>query len=257
MTVPSSLGPFARALAVAAVATLPLLATAGKAEAQRMGRTIVVEGSGVATAAPDMARVVAGVETAAETADAALAANGRAMEAVFAALEAAGIPERRIATADFDVIPRYPDRRAEGEDATRIAGYTVRNQVVVTVEPIAALGPLLDRLVAAGANRIERIAFGLADPEPVLAEARRAAVADATARARLYADAAGVALGPVLGIDDTGGGGPGPRPAMRAMAMDAAPAVPIAEGERSVSARVRMVWRIAGSGEGDAAAGAE
>lgn len=242
-------------IAAAGLALLPLVAAAIPAEAQRMGRTIVVEGSGMATAAPDMATVTAGVETAAETAADALRANGEAMRRVFERLEAAGIDRRDIATTSFDVDPRYADRRSAGDQAPRIVGYRVSNDVVVRVRQLDSLGTLLDALVSAGANRIGSIAFGLADPDELEDEARRAAVADATRKARLYAEAAGVDLGPLLRIDDTSWrGGPVPRPDMRALAAEA---VPIAEGERAVTAGVRMVWRIVGLageeelGEGD------
>ena len=73
-------------------------------------------------------------------------------------------------------------------------------------------------------------------------EARRAAVADARARAALLAEAAGVTLGPVTAITE-GGGYVNPTPMFRAEAS-AAP-VPVAGGEIGVTSTVTMVFSIA------------
>ena len=71
------------------------LAVAGPAAAQQdqdqPPRRITVTGVAEAEAVPDIATLTAGVETRADTAAAALAANSEAMTAVFAALEAAGV----------------------------------------------------------------------------------------------------------------------------------------------------------------------
>lgn len=81
------------------------------------------------------------------------------------------------------------------------------------------------------------------------AEARALAVRDALAIARELADAAGLALGPVLSLSDGAGGGGGlPEPRMFRMAAPAAmaadaegAAMPVAVGETTVTARVGAV----------------
>ncbi len=75
-------------------------------------RTITMNGHGEARAAPDMAQVNAGVTTSAATAAAALAANTARMQAVLAALEKLGVPEKNIQTTNFFVSPQY----ANGEN---------------------------------------------------------------------------------------------------------------------------------------------
>ena len=74
-------------------------------------------------------------------------------------------------------------------------------------------------------------------------EARREAVEDAMARARLYVEAAGATLGSVISIDEAGGvSRPQPEMAMARMASDMS--VPIAEGEVGLNARVNVVFAI-------------
>jgi uncharacterized protein len=71
--------------------------------------------------------------------------------------------------------------------------------------------------------------------------ARDAAVADALAKARRYATAAGVELGEIISIEEGDAFAP-PRPMMRAEAMAAS--VPIAPGQTEVSASVTITFAL-------------
>jgi uncharacterized protein YggE len=203
---------------------------------------IVVSGQGEATGTPTQAQLSAGVTTIAVTADAALADNARKMTAVFAVLKRLGVPDKAIQTSNFSVAPQYPPYNQNG-GPQRIVGYQVSNQVDVTLEDIGKLGPALDALVAAGANQINSISFSIRDTDSLLAAARTAAVGDAVRRAQTYAKAAGVTLGPVVSIQESGGN-ESPRPMLRAMAGVAAPVTPMAAGEQSLSANVSVIFEI-------------
>ena len=95
-------------------------------------------------------------------------------------------------------------------------------------------------LAGAGANRLYGIAFDVAEPRPSVDAARREAVADARAKAELYAEAAGVTLGPVVTIRESVGMG-GPEPLRAKAAMEAAP---VAEGTVTLTADVEVVFGI-------------
>jgi uncharacterized protein YggE len=123
-----------------------------------------------------------------------------------------------------------------------IRGYRATNQVQVEVVGVDKVGGVLDALVAAGANELGGITFGIAEPTPLLDEARRKAVADARRKAELYAAAANVTLGRVTHVDETGGGGPPPVPYAR---MEAMAATPIAAGELDLTASVTVTFAIA------------
>jgi uncharacterized protein YggE len=206
-------------------------------------RVLSVSGEGEVRAAPNAAQLSAGVVTAARTAAAALAENSKAMNAVFGTLHEAGIAERSIQTSGFSVSPQYATDK-NGASTARITGYQVSNTVNVTVDDLGKTGPTLDALVASGANSIGEISFTIKDPKPLMAQARAAAVADAIARAQTLAKAAGVTLGPITSISESGGYQP-PRPMYRmaAMADNAAPP-PIAGGEERVTASVSITWEI-------------
>ncbi len=207
-------------------------------------RMVVATGEGRISAAPDQAQVSAGVTSQAVTAAAALNANNDAMQCVFATLKAAGIPDAKIQTSNFSVSPQYapfvPDRPEP--QPQRIIGYQVSNQVTVIVDDLRNLGTTLDALVRSGANQLGGISFGFREPKPLEERARVEAVRDAVAKARTMAEAAGITLGPVLSIQESGGGYQPPHPMMMMAAQ--AREVTIAAGESNVSVSVTITYGI-------------
>jgi hypothetical protein len=229
--------------ALGALALLTLLAALPAAAQEAAPRRLVVTGTGEASARPDVAVIAAGVVVQADTASAALAENTRAMNAVLEQLRGAGLAQEDIRTTQFAVTPLYDNRPPDPQraEAPRIVGYQVSNQVSARVRDIDRLGATLDALVRAGANSIDGLQFEIADPDQVLGAARDAAVADALAKARRYAAAAGVELGEILALEE-GGPYPPPRPMMRAEAMAAS--VPIEPGQTELAASVTVTFAI-------------
>ena len=225
---------------IAAAAVLSLAAFA--AAAQTPVRTISVSGVGDVAAAPDMAILSLGAQSEAGTAAEALARTSEAVAAALGVLEDAGIAARDIQTSGLNLSPRWT-HTGDGSTPPRITGYVASNQVTVRVRDLDSLGGLLDTVVSEGANTFNGLSFALQEPRATEDAARRAAVADARARAELFAEAAGVALGPVQTIDEEGGAQPMPMFRMEAAMADAG--VPVAPGELTVSARVRVVFAIA------------
>lgn len=204
-------------------------------------RTISITGHGEAHGRPDTATIQAGVTTNAPTAAAALSANSSRMSAVFAALKKMGVPDRDVQTSGFSVFPQYTN--GDNNNARRLSGYQVSNNVSVKLEEVDRTGPALDALVTAGANQMNGVSFDIARPAPLLDQARADAVADARHRAEVYAQAAGISLGSIQSISE--GGNEAPRPMYRMAVMAApAPPPPMAPGEQTLSADVTMVWEI-------------
>ena len=226
------------ALLAAASPALSQAALAEEHEAPK--RTITITGKGSVKAAPDKVSVSAGVESQAPTAKEALAKNTEAMTKVVQTLKDAGIDPKDIQTTTFNVGPRYEDRN-DGKPA-RIVGYTVTNSVFVTTHDLDKLGTILDQLVSAGANSIGGIAFDIDKPEEKQNEARKAAMADAIAKAKLYVEAAGAELGPVMTIAEQGGYVP--RSMGAPMMETAAKPVPIEPGTESVDIEVQVTWEL-------------
>jgi len=235
----------AAALAVCALSAALFTGAARAEEAQR--RVLTVSGTGEVTTHPDIATIQTGVVTEGKTAAEALAANTKAMSAVFKGLEAQKIAKDDIQTSEFSVYPVYnePPARPDGtRDNPVIRGYQVRNQVTVIVRKLDTLGGVLDKLVSFGSNQMGGIGFAVDKPEPLLDEARGEAVKDALRKAKILADAASVKLGKIVSISESGGYAPQPVYAMKAMAMrDSAP-VPVAAGTQKISSDVSLVIEI-------------
>ncbi len=214
-----------------------------RGEAAGAEARISVTGSAMAEAPPDMALIRLGVVTTGRSAAAALAENSERVSAILAALRAAGIEARDLQTSGLSLSPRFDNSSSSvPREAPRISGYEAQNMITVRVRDLAVLGAILDRVVETGANSFSGLQFTRADLRPLQDEARREAVRDAIAKARLMAGEAGMRLGPVLSITESGGGGM-PRPEMMRSAAIAGD-VPVAGGEISVRAAVSMEFAL-------------
>ena len=227
-------------LALAAAVAFPAVAGAADQPPPR----IVVSGEGEATTAPDLALLSLSVMREAKTAREALDANNDAMAAVIAAMKAAGINERDLQTAGIQISPRYnyTNKPDGGQDAELVA-YQVTNTLSVRIRDISKAGEILDKAVTLGVNQGGGITFTNENPAATIAEARKKAVADAIAKAKDLAEAAGVGVGKVLEITDQNFAPP-PTP-MRAKSFDAAgAAVPQEAGENSYRVQVNVTFEI-------------
>jgi uncharacterized protein YggE len=230
-------------LAVLAPLALPAALPAFAEEAKVP--MLTATGDGKVMVAPDIAIVTLGVVSQARTAGAALTANSNDMAKVIAAIRAAGVADKDIATTGISLEPVYeqPPARDDGsQDPPRVTGYRAANQVSVTLRALAASGAILDKVVAAGANQVNQISFTVADEKKPADAALADAIADATRKAALMADAAGEKLVRILSISTAEAGGPRPYFDAPPMAMRAAPIMP---GERAITATATVTWEIA------------
>lgn len=208
----------------------------GAAMADDTARIMVI-GEGEVTASPDMATVTLGVVSQNETAKSAVEENSAEVAALLETLKNAGIESRDVQTSGLSLNPQWDNGQS---GPPKLISYRAENTVNVRVRALADLGDILGGVLDAGANTFNGLAFGLQDPKPKLDEARRAAIADARHRAELYAAAAGVQLGKIMSISEQTQ--PGGQPGDQMWSYGAA--VPIAEGEISLTARVTVIWEI-------------
>lgn len=210
---------------------------------------ITMNGTGEARFAPDIATITIGTISQAKTAKEALAANNKAMNEAVNALKAAGIEARDLQTANFQIAPQYTNYSSGTTSRPPvITSYQVSNDLVVRVRDLSKTGEILDKAVSMGANAVSGPHFGLQDMEKAREAARKAAVENALAKARIYTQGLGIGLGRVIQVNEQGGYQPRPAPMARAMAADtmAAPTpAPIEAGESSLNIAVSVTWEIA------------
>ena len=204
--------------------------------------SIVVTGTGRVAVQPDVADLRLGVSVARPTVDAARREAASTMDAILAAVDAAGVSRRDVRTALLSVQPRYDYR--DGKPPT-LTGYELANVVEVTVRDLTRLGDVVDGTLGAGATSMDSLSFRVADPSPAERDARILAMAAARSRADVLAEAAGL---DILGVSSVveGGGAVPPRPFMKAERMMLAAAdasTPVESGSLEVVVSVTVAYR--------------
>jgi uncharacterized protein len=162
---------------------------------------IGVVGRGRVKVVPDIATF--GIAAAATARSAAEAMNdaSSAMRAMTAAAESAGIEAADRQTSGIQ-LSTWRDH--EGGPVR----YQARLQLMLRTRDVDTAGEVLQRVLSAGGNRAEvwSSGFTIDDEEPLADQARDAAMADARRRAEQLARLAGRPLGPVLAVQEEGGG---------------------------------------------------
>ena len=204
--------------------------------------TIVVSGTGRIAVDPDVAELRLGVAVSRPSVDAARAAAAESMTAILAAVGAAGVAPRDVRTTLLSVQPRYDYRDGK---APTLVGYDLANIVEVTARDLANLGAIVDGSLSAGATSLDGLSFRVDDPREAERAARVAAVAEARSRAEILAEAAGVAIGGVVGIVEGGPPPTWPQPKAQMLRAAADTGTPVEAGTTEISVSVTVTFQIA------------
>ncbi|MHB8757778.1 MAG: SIMPL domain-containing protein, partial [Bacillota bacterium] len=172
-------------LAVLLVATL--LGGQVIPSAARPEHSMSVSGQAILDAVPDQAQIELGLVLRATTAQDAQKQGATKMDAVIKALKDAGIKPEDIQTRYLSLNPVYEYTK----DGQKFLGYELSNTVSFKTGDFAAMGGVIDKAVAAGANRVNSLQFVLKDKSKYSGQAIDQAIADARAKA----DAAAKSLG--------------------------------------------------------------
>ncbi len=208
-------------------------------------RTIIVHGSGKASATPDQVTVTLGVETNAKTAQAALKDNNTKADELIKLLKAAGIDAKDIQTNQLSASPQYDNT------GRKLSSYQVTNTVTVTIKNLGKAGEIIDQAAASAGDaiRIQSVSFSLSDESPAMASslktARANAVADARLQAEQLASAAGVKLGALRTISAGNVSAPPVFLGRTRQADFAAKDVPLEAGSQQITADVDLVFDLA------------
>ncbi len=206
-------------------------------------RWIEVTGEGSVRATPDFARVTLGVTTTAKDAQEAMAANAKSANALVALIKSEGVAPADIQTSGVSISPMFSNQPPAQARAPTITGYSVSDNVMVTVRDISGLGALLDKAVGAGANAIYGIGYGENDPSALLDKARPLAVADARRKAEIYAAAGGAKIGRLMELTDEAGARPVAF-AARTYAQGAAAPTPIEAGQDKLTVTITARFEL-------------
>ncbi|WFR99591.1 SIMPL domain-containing protein [Rhizobium tumorigenes] len=233
--------------ALAGLALLTLTSATAFAAGELRQALISVSGEGQAAVAPDMAVVTLSVVKQSKTAQDALDQDNKAMGAVLATLKNGGIAERDLQTSGFAIQPQYnyPPAKDGQQQQPELVGYQVTNGLTVRVRDLGKLGGLIDQAVGLGINQGGDIQFVNDKPDEAIEAARKDAMANAAAKAKTLAEAAGVKVGRVIEITENAVRA-APQPMMRPVMLKAASdtAVPVAGGENSYNVTVNVTYAL-------------
>lgn len=231
-------------VAVIAAAGLAIAAFSGVfhlsgAEGQSAGDVspagITAVGTGSVSVTPDRASFTFGTVSQATTAAAALAASSGNVTSIVAALRKAGVAKADIQTSEVSLSPRTD------ENGTAIVGYMATNSVTATMRKISDAGDVIDAAVGAGANQVYGPNLLASDQDAAYRDALKAAVAEARAKAETLASTAGMKLGRITAIAESGAT---PQPVFAA-ANTLEKAAPIEPGTQMIQATVTVTFALA------------
>lgn len=219
-----------------------------------MTNTITVDGTGDATAIPDVATFSFSVnETAKTVADAQTAATAK-INAALASVRAAGVADKDISTESYSIDPHY---EYSGGVCTAtycppskqtLTGYDVSETISVKIRDLTKAGDIFTTIGSIGVQNVNGLSFSIDDPSSIQADARGKAIADAQSKANELAKQLGVSLVRIVSFSE--GSSQAPRPIMYAMdskaaGATAAPMAPeIPAGQQKITDNVEITYQI-------------
>jgi uncharacterized protein YggE len=226
----------------------PAQAAEEQPEPAASSRHLTMTGTGEATAVPDELSFALGVTLTRPTLDEALTAASTTTDRVLGVLEDRGVPRGDVQTTGLSMNPVYD---YHPYDPPTITGYRVTQRATVLVRDLKSGGAVVSAVVAAGGDdvRVSDLRLLVGDSDAVMRKAREAAVAEATAKAKQYADASGEDLGDVLTLSEVRAR-PVPTPVyasreLAGLTTDTAKALPIRAGREKGTVTVKVVWELA------------
>ena len=224
-------------IAVASLVSAGFFTTSAEAATSRY---VTVNAQGSVKVVPDAVRINATATNVAATSKEALAATAKTSAAVRAALLAAKIDKKDIATQSITISPEY---KYENNTST-IIGYRASQSFTIVVRAADTAGSVVDDIVAAGGDSLQlsgATPFVL-DNSKATAAARTAAVKSARAKAASYASLLGVKLGKVTYLIENSS--PTPYVPVMGVAKAESDATVIDLGEQEVSVSVTVKWSL-------------
>lgn len=161
-----------------------------------------VQGTGEATAIPDTAMVNIGVSKNSATVLQAQEQVNTIINQLTTDIKKLGIEEKDIKTVNYSVNPNYDYR----EGTQKINGYMVNANIQIKINPVERANQVIDIATKAGATDVGNIQFVLNEEKKKELEeqARKTAITEAKTKAESLAKTAGIRLGKIVDIQESG-----------------------------------------------------
>lgn len=163
-------------------------------------RTLTVTGQGRVETAPDQVILSFSLSAEGYAYQGTVETLNQKVEKLRAAAESFGVGRSQLKTGNFSIMPKYQyhERTREREFRGFTAGHDLRLEIPFDKD---TLNSALNAIAKSGSDASFNIRFAVADTEALKKRTLQAAVADATAKAGIIAEAAAVRLGGIVRID--------------------------------------------------------
>ncbi len=232
--------------------------------------TISFAGHGEVTAVPDIATVYFTISKDATTSKDALANVAVIEKNSLDFLKTKSVDDKDIKTADASVYPKYEYRQAicpqipAGMGTAGVTvnpasayycppnkqvltGYTASESITVKIRKTDDAGAIMQGLGTTGVSNLSGPNFAIDNPDAVQAQARKKAIDDAKAKAKILANDLGVTLGKISSFSEGGNNYPimyASGAMMKDAAVPAAAPAQLPKGENTISSDVTITYEI-------------
>jgi uncharacterized protein YggE len=211
--------------------------------------TISVSAEGKVKAVPDIAEINLGVLSQGSNPTTAQDENSKKVNKIIDFIKSQGVSKDDIATSQFNVYPQQDYRGG----APVITGYQVNQTITIKVREVdkstERLGKILAGITESGANQINGVNLSFDDPDNLRQEARKQAIDKAKQKAEELARVAGLKLGKVVNVSESGGSYP-PMPYYgdgyggSGLAMEKSVSPNIEPGQQDITATMTVVFEV-------------
>lgn len=171
-------------------------------KADRMERTITINGFGKVIGNNDIAVTTVGYSNTDKNVAKAQADNKKVMDQVYAELKKMGIGDKDL-QSDYSIYPDYNYTESRGQE---LKGYRVSNSLTIKIRDLSKISEMLSLAGKYGATEVSGLSFTIDEPENLKSQARDKALLDAKVKADHLANVLGLRLGGVITYNEYEGG---------------------------------------------------
>jgi uncharacterized protein YggE len=201
-----------------------------------------VNGTGYASAVPDVVDINLGVDTVDEDPVEAVSQNTTRMNEVMALLNELGIPAKDIQTTGYSMW--VEDVWDQENQLTGEKRYHVINQVNVRLRDIKQIGKLIEEATNVGVTNVSAITFGVADTTDLEKKALDNAIANANQKAEWIASNMNASIGVVIDVVEGGTYSPAVPYYGEKGGIGGGEGTPISQGKFSITTQVQVIYEL-------------
>lgn len=171
-------------------------------KADRMERTITVNGFGKVNGNNDIAVTTMGYSNTDKDVAKAQANNKKVMDQIYTELKKMGVEDRDL-QSDYSIYPDYNYTEDKGQE---LKGYRVNNSLIIKIRDLNKISEALSLAGKYGATEVSGLSFTIDEPENLKSQARDKALADVKVKADHLANVLGMRLGGIVSYNEYEGG---------------------------------------------------